>query len=158
MKMLFLNLIAGSAIALVMGLPVSAASFYQWKDEAGVTHFTDNPNMVPPKYRSKSQRDLSSFPALKSNASEPASRMSAKYKVWTEKCASCHHTGKGERDGLIGLGPVTINSNTRFPETVKDLTKKLRFAANGRYSDMSTVDVTDDELRAIANYLMEKQK
>ncbi|MDQ6959032.1 MAG: DUF4124 domain-containing protein [Mariprofundaceae bacterium] len=158
MKALFFNLIAGFAITLLMGMPVSAASFYQWKDDAGVTHFTDNPDMVPPKYRNKVPQRLSSFPTLKSNVSESTARVPARYKVWSKKCARCHHVGEGKRGGLIGLGPITINSDTRFPETAKDLTKKLRFAASGRYSDMPKVDVTDDELRTIADYLMEKQK
>jgi len=36
--------------------PAADAAFYQWVDSAGVTHFTDNPDNIPTKFRKRAKK------------------------------------------------------------------------------------------------------
>ena len=48
MKLFLLSL----GMVVLAGMPVLATT-YEWKDEAGVIHFTDNPESIPAKYRNR---------------------------------------------------------------------------------------------------------
>jgi uncharacterized protein DUF4124 len=48
MKLFLLSL----GMVALAGMPVLAAT-YEWKDDAGVIHFTDNPESIPAKYRNR---------------------------------------------------------------------------------------------------------
>lgn len=37
-------------------VPSSYAAFYQWTDENGTVHLTDNPDTIPPKYQDRARR------------------------------------------------------------------------------------------------------
>ena len=44
-------------VLLLQFYPLAAdAAFYQWVDAAGVTHFTDNPDKIPNKYRKRAKK------------------------------------------------------------------------------------------------------
>lgn len=54
--------------------PLSQAAFYEWVDSQGVTHFTDNHDSIPAKYRSKARKlEIADEPAS-APASTPAPR------------------------------------------------------------------------------------
>lgn len=147
-------------ILLLVGIQPVLGAVYQWRDVSGAMHFTDNPNQVPPQYRKNVVGGLveTVAPPAGGNQVKSTARIPVKYKVWTEKCASCHHAGEETKGGLQGLAHVTINQVTRFPATIDEVVRQLRFASNGRFSDMSRVDVSDDELRSIAQYLLSMNK
>lgn len=53
--------------------PEAQAAFYTWVDAQGVTHFTDNPEHIPAKYRSRAKElDIADEPAATKGA--PAAR------------------------------------------------------------------------------------
>jgi bacterioferritin (cytochrome b1) len=43
-------------LLLPMHLLAADAPFYQWVDSAGVTHFTDNPDKIPAKFRKRAKK------------------------------------------------------------------------------------------------------
>ena len=49
----FYTFLNGLLILLVLPFTVniSDATIFSWKDENGITHFTDSPEKIPPKYR-----------------------------------------------------------------------------------------------------------
>jgi len=147
------------ALLLLAGIQPALAVIYQWKDEGGVMHYTDNLNQVPPKHRKEGLAELHE-PAPSAGVSQVKNPdlKPVKYRAWEEKCAGCHHAGEGARDGLLGLAHLTINKITRFPAGEDEVVEELRYATSGRYSDMARMDVTDEELHSIARYLLNANK
>lgn len=138
---------------------VQAAEIYQWKDAAGKVHFTDNPMNVPAQYRNQ-KRDVDPLKGIEVKgggeiAGRPVSESKA---LWLDKCASCHHVGEGKSGKLVSLKFLTINRNTNFPSTPEEMFRRMREAADGRIGDMKAVEVADDELLLIAEYLLDTQK
>ena len=74
MKLILLFL----ALLLMSFPPVVRAAFYQWVDAAGVTHFTDNPDQIPSRYRKRAKKlNISDQPAPPQGAApapQPPSR------------------------------------------------------------------------------------
>lgn len=145
------------ALLISMNSPITAAEVYKWTDSQGITHFTDSLNKVPLEYRSKKTIKL---PVYSSSAKEGTQRKKTpeKYKVWFDKCASCHIASGGADGEIVSLTGKTINKTSLFPKTVDALMEDLRFAVSGRWSDMSKVDVTDEELNVIAEYLLKENQ
>jgi len=54
--MLSFSGLAAFCLVWLLLLPISAAEYYRWVDENGVTHITDNLHNVPPKFRGKVNR------------------------------------------------------------------------------------------------------
>ena len=48
----FLNLLL-TLLILTFSVNVSDAIIFSWKDESGITHFTDNSEKIPTKYRDR---------------------------------------------------------------------------------------------------------
>jgi hypothetical protein len=72
-------------IALSLCLAASARSAtYRWTDDAGVKHFTDNPDTIPNRYLSRTtelpsmSRDTGNAPAVGTEPSPPAQQPAAK--------------------------------------------------------------------------------
>ena len=124
----------------------NATEIYQWRDKAGIAHFTDNPMHVPADQRSDAVREVIPLPLQK------GAGISGKT-VWKQKCASCHSPAESVGDKL-GLGHVAWPSDALNPVSVDILAERLRYAASGRYSDMDKVTADEDELEAIARYLI----
>ena len=135
---------------------VHAVNIYQWKDSGGITHFTDNAMNVPEKYRKVAKREVNKLRISGSSEDAQGNPKALGEAVWLGKCASCHTTGENEKDKL-GLGILTVNQQTKFPATVEKIVPKLRWAASGRWSDMPSVDVTDEELKKIAKFILGDQ-
>lgn len=142
------------------GGTAEAAQLYQWKDEAGVVHFTDNPMDVPGDHRANDRREVKplqpvSGPAPKGAASKAAS---AGARLWQQYCSQCHtlahNTQSSNAKGKMGLGQLTINPETKFPATVNELLPKLQWAVQGRLTDMSSVKISEADLKQIASFML----
>ncbi|ABB32276.1 hypothetical protein GeomeDRAFT_2677 [Geobacter metallireducens RCH3] len=63
------------ALAVVMGFSGAArADTYRWVDDKGVVNFTDNPDLIPSKYRKRVRKSPSMTNPAPSPESEPESR------------------------------------------------------------------------------------
>lgn len=142
---------AGIGLLLsVFAASASAAEIYQWRDKAGIVHFTDDPMQVPAGQRAEAAREVTPLPLQR------GAGISGKA-AWKEKCALCHSPADSIGDKL-GLGRVAWPTDALNPVGADSLTEQLRYAASGRYSDMDRVDTDDEELEAIARYLISAQK
>ena len=85
----------------LLTLSCAYASFYQWTDEAGVVHMTDDPDKVPKQYRDKARRlQLPDSPPAPAAAPAPkaAPRAAAK-----QRLAPGGHDENWWRDRFGGL-------------------------------------------------------
>jgi len=150
--MLFLAVLAG----LIIPDTGWCAKFYQWKDAAGITHFTDNPANIPKKALA-TPRNLGAADVVRTEGSNQTLQENGK-KLWNARCASCHFEGQGRKGKLRGLGQLTVNQATHFPATSNEMLAKLRPAVEGRTTDMTRMKISDEALLAIARYLLAAQK
>lgn len=58
-------------VLTIIAVSTAYAATYQWVDSAGVTHFTDDPDRVPAKYRSRARERESVKSEETSNAPAP---------------------------------------------------------------------------------------
>lgn len=149
-------------LILVMPWPaaISEAAIYRWRDKAGVMHFSDDPAAVPARNRKDALHEPSSNRGNLQviDARSLATKSDMGQRLWEDKCARCHHLGQGEADEKVGLLGILINPDTHFPESKASIVKKLRFATDGRYSDMPKINISDEELEKIASYLLHAVK
>jgi hypothetical protein len=96
-------------------------------------------------------------PTTSAGVAAPLDKAEGKLK-WEAFCAACHFTGKEKERGKLGLSRFMINDATRFPATQEQVVREFRRAANGSYSDMDDIEISDDELKLISAYLLDKQK
>lgn len=146
--------------ALMFAPPVAAERLYQWRDAAGRLHITDDATKVPPAARERSERHLTPLMPVHTEAKgepEPQAGLDGS-RLWRDKCAACHHTGSGDRDGKMGLADLTLDKATRFLREPEELLANLKYATSGRTTDMPEVEVSDAELLAIARYLLAAQQ
>jgi len=147
-------------LALVAGVlgstSVLAAKLYQWKDAAGITHFTDNLANIPKAARA-TPRNVGTVDVVHAEGKNRISQENGE-KLWNARCASCHFEGQGRKGELRGLGSLAVNPVTRFPATPNRMLAKLRPAVEGRTTDMTRMEISDEELLAIARYLLAAQK
>jgi len=149
-----LGLMMGTLLMACCAMGVAqAVEIYQWKDSVGITHFTDNAMNVPEKYRKKAKRKVSQLRISGGSGGEQDKPKGVGELAWLDKCVSCHTTGEDKKDKL-GLGALTVNQQTKFPATIADIVPQLRWAANGRMSGMPSVDVSDEELKKIAEFIL----
>jgi len=132
----------------------TAGKLYQWKDASGHVHFTDDQSQVPQQHLKGSARDVKPL-ATMSNPEETAA--GKKYidgkALYESQCAECHVPGFDDEGRREGLGWTVINIDTKYPNTEDDLFNRLRYVVDGGI-DMPIVKISDDELRAIARYLI----
>lgn len=150
-----LRLMMGALLMAYCAVGVTyAADVYQWKDADDITHFTDNEMNVPEKYRKIAKRKINKLQVSGgSDGSVQGKLKGLGAAVWLDKCASCHTTGENKGDKL-GLAVLAVNQQSKFPATVEEIIPKLRFAANGGISNMPSLDVTDDELKQVAAFIL----
>ena len=152
------------SILVVMGFLFSvvgttqAEILYQWRDASGQLRFTDNPAKVPAKHRSSAARDVNALEATSSGRPQDVrvAKIDGKA-LWSNRCTECHHVGFGRKGELRGLSGSIVDRVTHYPVAVDTLVSKLRSAADGDY-DMPRQNLNDDELTAIARYLIQTQK
>ncbi len=145
-------------MAFTSPLPVSGDHIHHWRDSSGVLHFTDNPCHVPAQYRQGSSMEIEDFDSddqvakIEDDDDEEFHGL----ELWSYVCASCHHTGFGFKGDKVGLGRILVDRTTRFPKTVEQIVSKLKHATSGRLSDMPKIDVSDEGLLGLAEYLLDK--
>jgi len=87
-------------------LPCANAAFYQWTDEAGVVHMTDDPDKVPKQYRDKARRlQLPDSPPAPAAAPAPqaAPRAAAGTRRPRRELVACPlRRAEGRAEGLGG--------------------------------------------------------
>lgn len=64
-------------VLLQFPAPCAQAAFYQWIDSQGVTHFTDNSDKIPGRYRKKARRIALPDQAAPAPVSAPAPQTAA---------------------------------------------------------------------------------
>lgn len=147
-----------SGILLALSFTVAySGELYQWKDTAGIVHFTDNANKVPAEYRDKSARNVNALPVYGERAASASFSLDGQI-LWAERCSSCHHMGEGMDGDKVGLGRHLINQESKFPASVESVADAFQYAAAGRYSDMSRIDISKEELTAIARYFVDSAR
>jgi len=135
--------------------PLIAAEVYSWKDASGI-HFTDNIANVPVEFRESGKREIKGDTQTISKGNTMSA--SKNKEVWTKRCTSCHHTGAGRKDGKRGLASYTLNFISGFPKTPEQVLPSLKKATNGRTTDMTPMNLPDEELLAIARFLLKDQE
>jgi len=144
---------------IAFALPVYAGALYKWKDAAGMVHFTDNPNNVPAKYRK--DKPLIMGKGLPNVKNPEKGRVhlprSEGARLWANICSECHSLGKGRASGLKDLSYLAVNRVSKFSARVEEIFPDLKYAVSGRTSDMDEVDISDDELRAVAQYIIDSR-
>jgi hypothetical protein len=130
-----------------------AGTIYQWKDEAGKTHFTDNLGFVPPEYREGYERKLSDYDSKE--AKQPAQDMGKE--LWQTRCESCHYFG----DQASGSSAINLSKFLTDPVSGK--------AVNYQVLSMSLASILEshdsyikkklnkDQIVALSRYLSEAQ-
>ncbi|MES0371423.1 MAG: DUF4124 domain-containing protein [Mariprofundaceae bacterium] len=150
-----------SILLLLLFIPLAAIAnhIHKWTDSSGVVHYTDDVSKVPAQYREHSAMELDELKdshSIKDNIDSDIDKHGEE--MWTLVCAQCHFAGRGYRDGLIGLGYLTVDPITKFPKTAEEIVPRLKHATSGRRSDMDRLDISDEELLNVARYLLELQE
>jgi len=138
-------------LMFVMVQVAEAAKVYTWKDSSGVVHFVDAEYKVPKAFRKVGGRELSELPKVSQRKSQR--RVLNGQALYNRECSKCHvttHKSVGKREGL---GSVVVDSATKFVRSPDELFTRLRRDIEGE-GGMSSVVVTDEELMAIAKYLI----
>lgn len=145
--------------ALVVGLifvaaqATEAAKVYTWKDAAGVTHFVDSEYKVPEAFRKTSGRELDVLPkAVQSNDQKDI--LSGAF-LYSSKCSACHVIGYESEGKREGLGWAVIDGTTKYPRSPKALFDRLQRDLRVE-GGMADVEVTDEELMKITEYLIKE--
>jgi len=142
-----------SLMLFVLGAEASAGTLYQWKDTSGHMHFTDNLSKVPVEYRANSPREMAPLKSSEKLVSKPLDGR-ALYKA---KCEACHVIGYEDNGAREGLAWAIIDQTTLYPHTRDNLFASLRSVVDGSI-DMPIVDINDDDLMAITDYLIKESR
>jgi len=145
------------AAMLVFPPEVSAGKIYQWKDAGGVVHFTDNPGEVPAKKRDTSQREVT--PLSGTRASSSGQGVQSGREIWEAKCQACHVYNSDYKDNeLTGIFSHIVNPDTKFPFAYDAVFDTLKNAVSGFGEGMPAVDISEEELKTLTQFLIESLK
>lgn len=148
-------------LALAMlALPATGAwaqRIYQWQDDAGVTHFTDDPGAVPLEYRGQGQRELEPLAGIGPSAGANRASGGLGRRIWESKCAACHvYDSDGTQQGRMGLRSYILNPQTKFPYPEARITDALRKGVRGTGEGMPAIEISDQEMKALVGFLVEQ--
>jgi len=132
---------------LAFTTPAIAEKIYHWKDEAGKTHYTNNPALVPLDSNDTHIIKMKALPIP-----EPKKAPLNGKQLWQNLCAHCHNLTPQGKDGLRGLPlliPSIKNPNTT-PE--KDM-QILQAALDDNMDDLAEISITKAEMQAIIQYI-----
>ena len=143
-----------AALALIaLALSAAAGEVYRWRDAAGVIHFTDDPSKVPPE-----AKPVRAHPERLIVLENPEAKQAPAGKdgaaLFAQRCAKCHVLFPEEDPSKEPLADALLDAKTRAPRPLGEVVKTLRMAADGRFSDMDALEISDEELRRIARYLL----
>jgi len=140
------------AVLVLWVIPAPAdAKIYRWVDESGVVHFGDEASQVQRK--GEVVRPGSSINLVEGSADmRGASDVSDGKTLYLQRCSACHTLLQEEED-KVSLLEVVVDHTSGFPRDVEQILKELKRAASGAFSDMDRLEIGEDELRRIAEYL-----
>jgi len=148
---MMMRIILPALLLLALAGPAQA-KLYRWVDDAGITHFSDNPANVPPAKRGHAE--VQGMPEL--NVVDSRVVSSGGSSLFDQKCGACHVAGYDADGERLPLLSRAYNPETGLKRTVEELASELRWAADGRYSDMPAVEVSDEDLEKIAGFLLQR--
>ena len=149
-----------TAALVFMMLALSPASvwaqrIYQWRDAAGVMHFTDDPGAVPVQYRGQGQRDLEPLAGIGPAAGIDSASEGLGRRIWETKCQACHvYDSDGTQNGHMGIRSYILNPQTKFPYPEARIMDALRKGARGTGEGMPAIDISDKEMKALVQFLI----
>lgn len=153
------GLLAVLAGMLCAGALAVAGDVYRWRDASGVIHFTDDPSRIPP-----GARPVQAHPERLIVMEQPEAGRQKDGKenpgaedggaLFAKRCGQCHVLFPEEDPNKEALIEVLRDADTEAPRPLKEVVREFRRAADGRFSDMDAIEISDDELRAIAKALL----
>jgi len=142
---------------LVMAQVSLAGKMYQWEDEFGVTHFTDNLFNVPYEYRESSERELNDYGAIKSDG---LASQEGGITIWQAKCKECHFLDdENDKDslGLKNLSGFLTDKRTDDVVDAQLLGMALSDALSKKHDQFLNKTLSQDEISNLSAYLTERQ-
>ena len=140
------------ALLLLLVPPPVRAAYYQWVDAAGVTHFTDNKDNIPGRYRAHAKTlELSDEPSglqptpqagrpvlLKPQAAPPQTAAGQSEQVWRERFSKL-------RDEMTALQAGLADKQTKLVELRRKraiyMRAQDRVAVNSMQAEISADEV-----------------
>lgn len=153
-------LLIGLALLPALELAAADGEIYQWRDSAGVMHFTDDPMRVPEAYREKGRRKLQPLNAYEASdlAGKTVFDGFSDRELWQARCAECHAPGS-DQDGRIGLGGYVHARNRGPVRELEDIIPGLNAAMSAEHMQMESLqDITDEEMKQIARYFLSESR
>ena len=141
---------------LVMSQLSIAGKMYQWQDELGVTHFTDNLFNVPYEFRESSERQLNDY----SSASDSLPSQKGGLGIWEEKCKVCHFLDDekdGDTLGLLNLSEFLTDKRTGDVPDSQLLSMGIGDALNKKHEQFLNKALGKEELTDLSSYLSQRQ-
>ncbi|MDX8407533.1 MAG: DUF4124 domain-containing protein [Mariprofundaceae bacterium] len=141
-----------------VGVNDGDAKIYSWKDAAGVIHYTDNKANVPHAQRNRAEVGKLQELVVVDGDSKSVVAATTGRGLFAKRCGECHvaaYEDRGEKLALLGRA---IDRRTKMVLKDSELAAVLKRAADGRYSDMPGMDISQDDLLMIARFLISKAK
>ena len=113
-------LLIGALILLPVTSPSNAEEVYQWVDEKGTVHFSEDESSVPEKYRERTE---------KKSLPEEVKGAEKKEKVRKQD-------GKGAKDPLAAKEKESINKNRIEGDVVASVKTILSLWKDGKYNEL----------------------
>jgi mono/diheme cytochrome c family protein len=149
---------AAVVMALMLLAPAGprawAQRIYQWKDAAGVMHFTDDQGAVPVQYRGQGKRDLEPLAGIGPAAGSDSATDSLGRRIWESKCQACHvYDSDSRQKGHTGLRSYILNPQTKFPYPEARIADALSKGVRGTGEGMPAIAISDKEMKALVQFL-----
>ncbi len=113
-------LLIGALILLPVASPSDAEEVYQWVDEKGTVHFSEDKSSVPEKYRERTE---------KKSLPEEVKGAEKKEKIRKQD-------GKGAKDRLAAKEKERINKNRIEGDVVESVKTILSLWKDGKYNEL----------------------
>jgi hypothetical protein len=128
------------------------AAVYQWLDSQGVTHFTDNPDKIPARYRSRAKELPISVEPAAPSASSPAAPQPVPAVAPPPAAAAPEAGGRGEhywRSSFAGLrSELKTLEDALAAKQVKLVELRRKRAIYTRVRDREAVNAMQQEISA----------
>ncbi len=139
--------------AIAAASPAETGEVYRWRDAAGVVHFTDDPSKVPPGARPVRAHPENLIVMERPSGTDEAKGGADGEALFARRCAKCHVLFPEEDPKKEPLLEVLTDPDTHAPRPLEEVVKTFRWAADGRFSDMDDIEISDEDLRRIAQAL-----
>ena len=145
-------------VLLLQLLPTTVdAAYYQWVDSAGVTHFTDDPDKIPAKYKKRAkklelqeERSDAAAPAPQAAAPQAAAPRPARIGGQSEQWWR-------ERFGTL-RGELSLQQKLLAEKQARLVELRRKRAIYTRAQDREAVNAMQAEVSAVELHIAELQK